>query len=126
MNLVDRFDELPLDAQERLIVERVFGAGRKHPLSDGMMDEVMDVLDRAALRYLKAKRDSRVLEVLLPELQVLLDKVILERYMSLCDADRDVHESPPYYTADRWPCSHLPAVNKLIVWAFGDRVQQRG
>lgn len=126
MSVSDRLDELAFDAQDRAIVDQVFGAGRMHPLSDELIDEVMDLLDRAALRYLKAKRDSRVVEMLSPELHILLDKVILERYKSLCNADREIHESPPYYTGDRWPRSQVPTVKKIIAWAFGNCEQPQG
>lgn len=121
MSIEDRFDELGLEARERELVEQLFGAGRTHPMSDELIDETTDLLDRAALRYLKTRRDSRAIEMLSTELKALLDKVILERYHSLCDANRDIHEYPPYYTADRWPGTHLSTVRRVIEWAFRDR-----
>lgn len=112
-------DELGLHREDYEIVDRVFGAGKAHPWSDQLIDEIMDWMDSAALSYLKTKRDFATLEPFIPQFRAFLDRIILERFEALRSAARDVHENPPYLTADRWPQTALSIVRAVVEWAFG-------
>ena len=114
-------DELGLSEHEWEIVNRIFGAGRKNPWSDALVDSMLDWTDSVAIEYLKAKRNPNVLKKLVPQLVPLLDRIILNRVESAREAAQNVHESPPYLTADRWPQEELPVISRVVAWAFGDR-----
>jgi hypothetical protein len=118
MSATNAIDQLSLTSEERAIVDRVFGSGKAHPWSDELVDDVMDWMDRAALNYLKARRDSTALEPFILEFKAVLDRIVLERFETLRSAERDVHEHPPYHTADRWPRAELSIVKTVVEWAF--------
>jgi hypothetical protein len=113
-------DELGLSAREWEIVLEVFGAGRAHPWTDALIDEMLDLIGHATVAYLTARRNPAVLEGLVPQLALHLDKIIRERVASLRGAAEDVHDNPPYATADRWPRETLPVVERVAAWAFAD------
>lgn len=112
-------DELGLRPEDDEVVTRVFGAGKSHPWSDQLTDEIMDWMDSAALSYLKAKRDSKALDRLTSQFSEFLDRIILERFEGLNFAAREIHENPPYHTADRWPRTELSIIRTVVEWAFG-------
>jgi len=117
-----RIGELKLTSQEQSTIRGAFRAGKTHPWSDRLVDEAMDLIDDVAFNYLIAKRDSKAIERFVPAIKNLLDNVLLERLESARCADSDVRENPPYHTADRWPRNELPTVEKIMKWAFGDRL----
>jgi len=112
--------ELMLGPDEQAIVERVFGAGRSHPWTDNLVDEMMDWIGRVALSYLAAKRDPAAIICRIPEFRAFLDRIVLERFESARAAAEEVHEFPPYRAADHWPRTELPVVKAVIAWAFDD------
>ena len=113
-------DELGLRSEEQEIVDRIFGAGKAHPWSDELVDQIMDWMDGVALSYLKNKRDVTALGSVIPQFKAFLDRIVLERFETLRSADRVVHEHPPYYTADRWPASEFSVIRTVVRWAFED------
>jgi hypothetical protein len=112
--------ELGLSEQEWKIFTRVFGSGRKHPWSDALLDSMMDWTDSIVIEYLKAKRNPEVLKDLMPQLAPLLDRIILDRVEGLRAAAENIHENPPYFTADRWPREELSVISRVVAWAFGE------
>jgi len=118
--MANTIDDLGLSPAERVIVKRLFGAGRSHPWSDALTDEIMDWIDVIVFNYLVARRDRRIIESYIPQFQELLDKVILERFESLRSAQENVHENPPYHTADRWPRAEFSVAKTVVEWAFGN------
>jgi hypothetical protein len=112
--------DLELTATEEALVDRILGTGRNHPWSDELTDEITDWMGSAALTYLKAGRDSAAVEAFVPRFCEFLDRIILERYESLRSAARDVHENPPYYSADRWPTLDACLIQAVIDRAFHD------